>query len=831
MRTIAGAATAIVLLVLLTLLYILGLDIHAAQSDRAVARMERFVTTESALRENLLAARSGLLRDYDPIDEKTTVLHTMIGNLRQERVTPAVLAPLAGLLDEQDKVVEQFKSDNALLQNSLAYFGALSGRFDIGTENGPLDAAVTALAASMLHLVLDTSPAAAADVEARLAYLAQVPVTAGDAMLIQGLLAHGRVLHDLLPAADHVLRQLYSLPIDEGEARAQESILAYQSASRQAATRYRLVLYGISAVLVLVLVQLGLRLRRHVLDLRRRANFEHRIAAISMRFINAGPDDIGPCVEWALEELSGWIGAERAYLLALGEPSRSHVWSDGQSPWPDDWPREAPKIAEGFGTAAGEIFYAPVVERLPDGPQKAAAQALGLRGWIWIPSRSQDETATAIGFESLAGPMAWNASDLVLLRMAADTVGNAFGRARLERERIRLEASLEQARRMETVGALTSGVAHNFNNIIGAILGHTEMQEEEVVAGSRMARHVQGIRLGAERARDLVEQILTFGRRRASSRSKVNLQSLMAETASLLAASLRDPRLIFGEVPDAAIVYGEAVQLQQVIINLCNNAVQATEGAGNVVVTTAVDEIAEKRRLSHGQLPPGPYVRIAVRDAGRGIDAATQARLFEPFFTTRLAGNGLGLATVREIVASHHGAIDVSTQVGEGTVFAVWLPQATEASAMARGSAPVRGNGQTVLIVDDDTDRLLRDEEIIAALGYEPIGYSDPAQALAAYGTSPARFDAALIGHLLPVARGVIFARTLHGLAPRLPILLSAAADEVEAEVLAAAGIRELVSRPLVSAELAAALSRCLSAPAHASMSDVVQRPLSGTLS
>ena len=830
------AATAVVLLLLLTLLYILGLDIHAAQSDRAVARMARFVMTESALRQDLLAARAGLLRNYDPINGKMEALHSMIGNLQQEGVSPSVLSPLEGLLGQQDGVVDRFKSDNALLQNSLAYFGNLSGRFDVGTQDGPLDAAVTALAASMLHLVLDTSPAAAADVEDRLAYLTRTPVAAHDAELIQGLLAHGRVLHDLLPATDRVLRQLYDLPIDQGETLAQESILAYQTASRQAAMRYRLVLCGISALLVLLLVQIGLRLRRHVLGLRRRANFEHRIATISMRFVDTGPNDIGSCVEWALAELSAWIGAQRAYLFASGDPNNIHLWSDRHlDAWPAGWPGQAPALAERLGTGPGEIVFVPAATRLPDGPDRTALLAAGVQGWVWLPSRSQDDTAIVLGFDALDGPMIWPASDLVLLRMAADTVGVALGRARLERERTRWEMNLEHARRMETVGALTSGVAHNFNNIIGAILGHTEMQEEEVVAGSRMARHVQGIRQGAERARDLVDQILTFGRRGSSPRVQVFLWSLMAETEALLSASLHDARLIFEEVPKAAIVFGEAVQLQQVIINLCNNAVQATEGVSLVVVTTTLDEITQQRGLSHGLLTPGRYVRIGVRDAGRGMDAGTLERLFEPFFTTRLEGHGLGLATVREIVTSHAGAIDVTTRPGKGTLFDVWLPLAKSGSPATAGKvAPLRGNGETVLIINEDAARLLRDEEIVAALGYEPIGFSDPAQALANGRTTPGRFDAALIGYLTPVARAVALARALRDVAPRLPILLCASPDELGADVLAAAGVRALVGKPLISAELAMALSRCFvdaETSANVLITSVTQHPISATTS
>jgi CheY-like chemotaxis protein len=291
----------------------------------------------------------------------------------------------------------------------------------------------------------------------------------------------------------------------------------------------------------------------------------------------------------------------------------------------------------------------------------------------------------------------------------------------------------------------------------------------------------------------------------------------MAETQSLLSASLpRAARVAVGTIPDAAVVSGDPVQLQQVIINLCNNAVQAMDGPCTVELTIDVHAIIELRQLSQGYLAPGGYVRTTVRDSGRGMDAAAQERLFEPFFTTRLNGNGLGLATVREIVRGHGGAINVSSRLGEGSVFEIWLPQAArptaprDDTAPIQGSGTIQGNGETVMVVDGDHARLLHDEEIVAALGYEPVGFVEPEQAVRTCREAPGRFDAVLIGHVVPTAQALALTAELRHVAPKLPILLAASAGELGADVLATAGISEVVTKPLVSAELAAALSRWL---------------------
>jgi signal transduction histidine kinase len=405
-------------------------------------------------------------------------------------------------------------------------------------------------------------------------------------------------------------------------------------------------------------------------------------------------------------------------------------------------------------------------------------------------------------------------AEFALFRMAFDAIANAVRRVKLEQEKERLEASLQQSRRMETVGTFASGIAHNFNNIVGAILGYTEMAEAQQVSDSQLARNLGEIRRAGERARDLVDQILAFGRRREAQGTPVSVKGLVAETSSLLHASLPSRiELVIREVPDAAVVSGELGQLQQVILNLCSNAAQAMDQVGCVEIETAVPEITEARSLTHGDLASGRYVRIAVSDTGRGMDKATFERIFEPFFTTRLAGSGLGLATVREIVREHGGAINVCSAPGVGSCFAVWLP-CIALPTLVKDDQPsvfTFGRGETVLVVDEANDRLLADEEMLAALGYEPVGFTRAGDALAACRTVRERFDALIIGHLVPPNSALDLAVALHDTVPDVPVLLAtASADEIGADALVAAGISEVVHRPLISAEIASALARWL---------------------
>jgi CheY-like chemotaxis protein len=264
-------------------------------------------------------------------------------------------------------------------------------------------------------------------------------------------------------------------------------------------------------------------------------------------------------------------------------------------------------------------------------------------------------------------------------------------------------------------------------------------------------------------------------------------------------------------------VVGDATQLHQVIMNLCTNALQAMERTGVLTVVLERAAVNERRLLSHGTLSTGSYVRLSVGDTGGGIPPAVLERMFDPFFTTKRVGDGtgLGLALVHGIVADFGGVIDVATQVGMGSTFTIWVPahgQIPRVPAEPARELP-RGNGETVMIVDDEGALVALAEETLAELGYEPVGFDSSLAALRAFRAEPKRFDLVLTDETMPDLTGTDLARELRQLRPEISIILMSGYTGTQlSERAQAAGVVDVLRKPLVRRDIAEPVARALRA-------------------
>ena len=455
-------------------------------------------------------------------------------------------------------------------------------------------------------------------------------------------------------------------------------------------------------------------------------------------------------------------------------------------------------------------------------PWRAAAKAHGLRSSVALPLMVEGRAMGALMVYA-GEPDAFDEQETRLLQQAANDLAHGIivlraklERSRAEEEKQKLEAQLRQSQKMEAIGTLAGGIAHDFNNILGAILGYGEMAYKSAPGGSATRRYLENVMNAGNRAKMLVERILAFSRSGMAERVPVHVESVVAETLELLRASLpAGLELQLSLAAGNASVIGDATQIHQVVMNLCLNAIQAMASGGTLKVKLDRITFDAPRVFLNGRLAPGEYVRLTVSDTGTGIEPKLLERIFDPFFTTKGVGEGtgLGLSLVHGIVRDHGGGIDVHSRLGTGSTFEVYLPIAAEiaAPAASAGAEIPQGRGETVMLVDDEQALVTLGEEMLAELGYEPVGFQGSVAALQAFQTDPQRFDAILTDETMPEMTGTELAREIRKLRPDIPILLmSGYRGRTLAARAATADINDLLKKPLQSHDIAASLAKAL---------------------
>ena len=386
----------------------------------------------------------------------------------------------------------------------------------------------------------------------------------------------------------------------------------------------------------------------------------------------------------------------------------------------------------------------------------------------------------------------------------------------------RFETQLRDVQKMESIGTLAGGIAHDFNNILGAILGNVALARDDVGANHPALASLKEIHKASVRARNLVQQILTFSRREPQELVTQALQPVIEETHKLLRATLPagvELDVMLADAPLHALV--DATQLQQVLMNLCTNAWHALkEDAGCIGV--GLDAVVLDRGATQrlGGVPPGPYAHLWVSDTGVGMDAATRMRIFEPFFTTKPVGHGtgLGLSVVHGILSSHHGAIAVDSEPGQGSTFHLYFPlvEAKFESATVLEQTltpvplPVRGHGEHVLYVDDDETMVVMVERILERSGYRVSSYLDAHEAVAAVRANPDDFDFVVTDFNMPEFSGLEVAREVARIRPGLPVVLTSGYAERAGENLSTLGVCLRLDKPFDRRALSDALSYAL---------------------
>jgi PAS domain S-box-containing protein len=391
-----------------------------------------------------------------------------------------------------------------------------------------------------------------------------------------------------------------------------------------------------------------------------------------------------------------------------------------------------------------------------------------------------------------------------------------------EAERERLEGQLRQAQKMEAIGQLTGGIAHDFNNILTSVIGYLVLAEERAgrLGDESIARQVGKAQLAAQRARELIAQMLAFARRQRGERRVLQLAPLVRQTLQLLRATLPSSVGVDAALPDdaAARVEADPVQLEQVLFNLCINARDAIDGPGLIRVRLHEAGGGWTCASCRSHVDGGRWVELSVADDGCGIEAHTLERIFEPFFSTKEVGrgSGMGLAMVHGIVHDHGGHIVVDSRPGAGARFRVLLPPAAAADAagpsIAAAAAPadVRSLSGRVMVVDDETMVGEFMAELLSEWGLQVLLQREPRAALAWLEEEGHAIDLLITDQTMPQMSGLALAQRVHEMRPSLPVLLYTGNPEaIDSAERRRRGVCAVLHKPVDTEVLRALLVQC----------------------
>ncbi len=382
-------------------------------------------------------------------------------------------------------------------------------------------------------------------------------------------------------------------------------------------------------------------------------------------------------------------------------------------------------------------------------------------------------------------------------------------------QRLKLERQLYESQKMEAIGTLAGGVAHDFNNILGAIIGYAEMAARQPDP-KKNRRYLDQVLAAADRAKDLAKQILTFSRHGEHDKKPMDLRIITKETLKLLRSTLPASIEIRCNIENESFtIHGDPTQMHQVIMNICTNAAHAIGEKNGILDVSLTREILSGRQALDLNIGQGSYVRLNITDDGEGIDPAIIERIFDPFFTTKKMGDGtgLGLSVVYGIVQNHNGHIRVTSRPGQGTTFNIYLPHLDGEADVSEASDfyPVTGGHERILFVDDEKTLADLAYKNLSDLGYDVTACTDSLEALKIFQSDPDGFDLIFTDMTMPHLSGSELSRQIIGLRPRQPIILCTGYNEfITPEKASQIGVKTFILKPLSRRDLADVVRKTL---------------------
>ena len=385
-------------------------------------------------------------------------------------------------------------------------------------------------------------------------------------------------------------------------------------------------------------------------------------------------------------------------------------------------------------------------------------------------------------------------------------------------EQRKLESQLQQSQRMESIGTLAGGIAHDFNNILSPIVGYTEMVLLDTPEDSPVRDSLNQVYTSALRAKDLVNQILTFSRQDSSELMLMKMQPIVKEALKLIRSTISTTIEIIQDInPDCGVVKADPTQIHQIVMNLATNAYHAMEETGGELKVSLKEVELGEYDIITPDMTPGVYACLIVADTGVGMDKILTNKIFDPFFTTKEVGKGtgMGLSVVHGIVISMGGTIHVYSEPGKGTQFHVYLPVIKSAAEKPKiqTQVPIQGGTEQILLVDDEEAILTMEKRMLERLGYQVTSRTSSLEALEAFRSNPDKFDMIITDMAMPNMPGDKLSVELIKIRPDIPVLLCTGFSEaMSVEKAASLGIKGFLLKPIIMKDLAQKIREVLDA-------------------
>jgi signal transduction histidine kinase/CheY-like chemotaxis protein len=446
----------------------------------------------------------------------------------------------------------------------------------------------------------------------------------------------------------------------------------------------------------------------------------------------------------------------------------------------------------------------------------------GIRSLLLVLFRQ--DPISFFSFSECGREREWDDTETALILEMMKIVAMRIDQIKTEQEKSVLESQLRHTQTLEAIGQLAGGIAHDFNNTLGAISGYAEMIRQKFSSNNpKLEKYASAILSGSRKAAELTAQLLAFARKGRFQKTSLDAHELISHISLLLQHTLEEKvRLVLDLKAENPYFTGDPTQMQNVFLNLAMNGRDAMPGGGTLTIGTRTCGPDDLLRASHPEAGPGPYIAISVTDTGVGMDEATKAKLFQPFFTTKDIGqgSGLGLASVYGSVKSHNGYVAVESEIGRGTTVTVYLPVDTNAMLRRRESGAkgaLSGSGVIVVIDNDEAIRIIS-REMLSTAGYTVSEFQSGKQAIDYYRGHAASVDLFIIDMIMEGINGRECFRELKKINPGVKAILSSGYSlEGDMQEILSEGIRGVIQKPFDSARITQAVAEALKGPAGTS--------------